>query len=463
MQSLIELSAAKHEKVRRDAAKSFWHFRLLLHPKLKKGWFHKEMSIELQQFYDDFLAGKRPQLVIQAPPQHGKSVVINDFLIWIIGKDSKNPQSELKLIYAAFSDGLSTRANRRIQRYINAPEFKWIFPNFKPTNPVTQNLISYGQDGYFLNTTTGGAITGQSMDIGIIDDPVKGRESANSETIREKTWEWFTSDFSTRFSDQGAFLCILTRWHIDDVIGRLIDADPSVKVLRYPAIAERDEPNRKQGEPLFPEHKSIEFLDLIRQRMPAASWNSLYQQNPTLAEGNFFKPDFIEIVDAIPEKIEFCRAWDFAATANGGDYTVGLKLGYDKASKTPYVVDIVRGQYGPEDVERLLLNTAKSDGRFCKIRLPQDPGQAGKAQVRNLTRLLSGYPVIAETVTGDKETRAAPAAAQANIGNLKMLRSAWNKKFTDELRLFPNGVNDDQVDGLSDAYNHFTVLKIGSF
>jgi len=421
------------------------------------------MSLHLQKFYDDYVAGLRPQLVIEAPPQHGKSVAINDFLIWMIGKDSLHKSSELKLIYAAFSDGLSTRANRRIQRYINSDEFKEVFPGFLPQSPLTQNLISFGRDGYFLNTTTGGAITGQSMDIGIIDDPVKGREAANSETVRNKTWEWFTSDFSTRFSDFGAFLCILTRWHIDDVIGRLIEVDATVKVVKYPAIAEDDDKFRKKGDPLFPEHKSIEFLQKIKARMTDAAWNSLYQQNPTLQEGNFFKPDFIETVEAIPAGCKFVRCWDFAATANGGDYTAGIKMAYHHATETPYVVDVVRGQWGPEDVEKILIATAKSDSRECKIRIPQDPGQAGKAQVRNFVKLLNGFSVIAEPVSGNKETRASAIAAQANVGNLKMIRDHWNRNFIAELRLFPHGVNDDQIDAASDCYNHFTVKKIGSF
>jgi len=122
-------------------------------------------------------------------------------------------------------------------------------------------------------------------------------------------------------------------------------------------------------------------------------------------------------------------------------------------------VDVVRGQYSPEDVEKILLSTAKSDGRECKIRLPQDPAQAGKYQAKNFVRLLSGFNVTAERVTGDKETRAGSVATQVNIGNIKMLRGAFNRLFIEELRLFPNGVNDDQVDALSDAYTFFSNNK----
>ena len=436
------------------ARNNFFEFRLLMHKRLKIGWWQREVSHQLQQFYTDYKAGLRPQLVIAAPPQHGKSTIINDFILWAMGKDSENQESELKIIYASFSDALGVRSNRRIQRFTNTKRYKDIFPNFKPTHK-TLDLILFGEDGYFRNTTIGGAITGEAMILGVIDDFTKGRSESNSATIRDRTWEWFTSDFSTRFSEDGSFLCICTRWHVDDLIGRLLEVKPTTRVLKYQAIAEHDEDHRKQGDALFPEHKSLAFLQEVKAILPSAAWNSLYQQNPTIAEGNFFKPDFIVTVDALPAGLQLVRAWDFASTANGGDYTVGLKLGYNRKSKTVYLIDVVRGQYAPEDVERILLSTAQADDRAVKIRIPQDPAQAGKYQVQNFVKLLSGYSVIAERVTGDKETRAGSIAAQVNIGNVFMLRGAWNRAFIEELRLFPNGINDDQVDALSDAFNHF--------
>ena len=786
----------KYQKAILKARRDFWTYRKFINPKLKIGWWQEEIAGELQQFWSDYISGLRPKLVIQAPPQHGKSTQIVDFITWMIGQNQ-----EIKTIYASFSDRLGVRANTKIKKILNSDAYHEIFPGVKVGTPYTQEIVGIGEEGFFRNTTVGGQITGESLDClvagtlintskglirieelinhsltckilsydilnkrlsyeslsnftshasvgiyrittesgsilectgdhrvftldngytearklsngdafvrllpkglhktslrceqmaiiwsktlllfkrlpsktqaysneigkalqrlsmritktnrdllqrllkiskaktfnnkrvssylssmpdvqqsiqckasrkwelceillkemrgerpfkanvqqgesnveawsnpikraaafcksiqecaktsiregqlllcnlfrnikkigsasyrqlayeqcfikfsnalrfsscgntqddegkfrtitdkvisvervreqattyditvnknhnffangilvhncGIIDDPIKGREAANSETIRNKTWDWFTDDFSTRFADDGALLCILTRWHIDDPIGRLLEQDNAVKVLTYPAIATQDEPNRLTGEPLFPEHKSLGFLEALRARMASASWNSLFQQNPTLAEGNFFKPDFIQVVDALPAGLEFVRAWDLAATANGGDYTAGGKVAYDKANQVTYIADYVRGQWGPDDVEKILLATARSDGLRCKIRLPQDPGQAGKAQIRNLVKLLSGFSVIAETVSGDKETRASPVAAQVNIGNVYMLRGSWNRALIEELRLFPNGVNDDQVDTLADGFNFFTIKKIGSF
>jgi len=460
------LAAAKYEKALRLARSDFWRFRLLMHKRLKVGWWHKQASYEIQQWWEDVLAGKRPKLLIEAPPQHGKSTLVSDLALWVIGKSTELPDdhelSQLKAIYAAFSDRLSTRANRYIQRFSKTKVYKDIFPKFETTKE-TQDAINFSKDGYFRNTTCGGAITGESMDIGLLDDVMKGREEANSETIRNKKWDWLVSDFFTRFSECSGLIGIMTRWHVDDPFGRLLETDPTIKELKYPAIAIQDEPNRKQGEALFPEHKSLEFLNGIKKMMTVAIWEALYQQNPTIAEGNFFKPDFINTVDAIPTGMQIVRAWDFAGTANGGDYTVGVKFGYNKRTLEGYIIDVVRGQYAPEDVERVLLATAQADGKTVKILLPQDPAQAGKYQAKNFIKLLSGFSATAERITGDKETRASPVAAQANIGNIRMLRGVWNKLFIEELRLFPNGVNDDQVDALSDAYNNFVNKKSGSF
>ncbi|MEN2036143.1 terminase family protein, partial [Staphylococcus capitis] len=140
-------------------------------------------------------------------------------------------------------------------------------------------MIEYvGKGGYFRNTTVRGSITGESLDLGVIDDPIKGRTEANSSTIRDAAWDWFTDDFFTRFSEDAGLLIILTRWHIDDPVGRLMDKmGKGLRVLKYKAIAEEDEQHRKAGEPLFPEHKSLEFLMERKAAMSEGNWLALYQ------------------------------------------------------------------------------------------------------------------------------------------------------------------------------------------
>lgn len=430
--------------------RTFWAFRQYINPKLKKSWWPREVAHELQQFWDDYQAGLRPKLVIMAPPQHGKSTAVIDWLAWIAGKSNDE-----RIIYASFSDRLGVRANLQIRKIVNSEKYQGVFHETKIGSKCTQDYFEYDNaEGYFRNTTVRGSVTGESLDIGVIDDPIKGRIEAKSETIRNAAWEWFTDDFSTRFSDQGALLIILTRWHVDDPVGRLVNIDSDVKVLRYPAIAEEDETNRARGEPLFKEHKSLEFLQSIRKRMFVGSWESLYQQNPTISEGDIFKPDAIPVLDFLPVTCRyFVRAWDLGATTKG-DWTVGVKM--TRHGEMWIITDVARMRGGPHDVRDFILKTAERDGKVCSVRLPQDPGQAGKSQAASFVSMLNKFTAKALPVTGDKETRADPLAGQLNIGNVAILRGAWNDVFTDELRSFPNGKYDDQVDAAADAFEELT-------
>ncbi|MCK4815337.1 hypothetical protein KA005_06170, partial [bacterium] len=174
------------------ARRDFLEFRIYMNPKLKVGWWVKETSIELQQFYEEWKAGNKPVLILEAPPQHGKSVLVIDFLAWVAGKHPED-----KTIFSSFSKRLGVRANLKLQRYYLSTRYRAVFPALKISGTVNDDdsvnggyarnteLIEYcGGEGYFRNTTVGGAITGESLDLSVIDDPLKGREAANSLTIR---------------------------------------------------------------------------------------------------------------------------------------------------------------------------------------------------------------------------------------------------------------------------------------
>lgn len=228
------------------AIENFAHYRVLMNPRftLKDKWFPRSLAYILRKFYDDFKAGKRPVLLLQTPPQHGKSLSVIDFIAWAVGHDP-----ELRLIYASFSDRLSIRANLRVQRALDNPLYQFLFPQTqiapKGSGVALRNydiLEFIGTDGYFRNSTVLGSITGEALDIGVIDDPIKGRAEANSELQREKVWNWLTDDVFSRFSEHAGLLMIMTRWHVDDPAGRLIDKyGDRVRVARFPAIAEEKE------------------------------------------------------------------------------------------------------------------------------------------------------------------------------------------------------------------------------
>jgi predicted phage terminase large subunit-like protein len=170
-----------------------------------------------------------------------------------------------------------------------------------------------------------------------------------------------------------------------------------------------------------------------------------------------FKRHWFNTVRAVPKGTKFCRGWDLAATEGGGDYTVGVKMGVQPDGRF-IVVNVVRHQYSPANVEKLIKSTTTQDGYLCEQSLPQDPGQAGKQQASYYIGKLAGYTAHATIESGDKETRAEPFSAQAEAGNVDILEGEWNTEWLDELCVFPNGKYKDQVDASSRAFN---VLALG--
>src|SRR5215467_8711733 len=223
-----------------EAHRSFWAYRRYMNPGMIVDWWPREVALALHKFWIDYKAGLRPKLLLQSPPQHGKSFSVVDFLSWIAGQDR-----DTKIIFGSFSDRLGARANLRLQRLCSSLKYAGVFggPILKGGGMLQNSKIVEfrGGDGYFRNTTVLGAVTGEGLDIGVVDDPIKGRAEALSSTRRDKAWSWLTDDFLTRFSDYGALLLVMTRWHVDDPAGRLVERYPGVRVLRYQAIAEDDE------------------------------------------------------------------------------------------------------------------------------------------------------------------------------------------------------------------------------
>lgn len=318
--------------------------------------------------------------------------------------------------------------------------------------------------GRYKSAGVGGPITGTRCDIAIIDDPVKSREDANSERMRDKTWAWFQADLRTRMKPDSAIVLIMTRWHEDDLAGRLIETQGDLwRVLSLPAQAIEDDPlGRKPGEFLWSDDEYGYGDDLRRKYDEAVQsggmrdWWALYQQSPRPLDGSIFKVSEIRPIAELPEgEPKVVRAWDLAATAQTGtrnpDWTVGLKIAKYPDGRL-VALDMVRMRGGPEEVEDTIIRTAARDGRAVTVGIPQDPGAAGKTVVLYLTRKLHGHRVIATPESGSKEERAMPIASQANVGNLSMITAKWNKEFIDELGGFPSAAKDDVVDALSRAF-----------
>ena len=464
--SLPKLNQIQAELARRNLE----DFIRYTFPNYDFGWFNEELAAVLTQFVEDVVAGKQPRVMIFAPPRSGKSEQVSRRLPpFALGK-----YPDLEIISTSYSASLANRMSSDVQRIIDDEAYKEIFtdialPSRKDTNYTrTKELFEIvGHKGAYRAAGVGGGITGMGADIGIIDDPVSNSAQANSKTYRDAVWEWYTTTFYTRLSPNSGILLCMTRWHEDDLAGRLIkamedgDGDNWI-IIDYPAIAEKDEKHRKKGEALHPARYPLARLLQIMKASGTRAWNALYQGRPTSVEGDVFKTEMLQVIDAIPAGviIKQVRAWDLAATKGGGDYTVGVLMGKGSDGRF-YILDVVRGQYSSLEVEEVLKNTASRDGRKVYVHLPQDPAAAGKMVAQRMVALLAGFKAKAKRVTGDKVTRATPFAAQVEAGNVVMLRGAWNKAFKDELTDFPQGKNDDQVDAASDSFNELTE-KTGS-
>ncbi len=330
-----------------------------------------------------------------------------------------------------------------------------------------------GKGGGLWAAGVGGPITGKGFHLGVIDDPIKNAEEANSEIIREKQWEWYQSTFYTREEPEGAIVVIQTRWNEDDLSGRLLaeetaeDGHPErwrvvdcaalkeAEPASYPASCILENDPRHPGEALCPERYSEERLQRIKKRIGPYFFGSLFQQRPTAKEGSFFKVTQFQYLDEPPAGMREVRAWDLAATAGAGDWTSGVRMGQDEAGRF-IVSDCHRGQWATDERDSEIKSTSQSDGPRIHQHFPQDPGQAGKGQAKAMVRLVAGVPVATDPVSGKKEVRADAYSSQVNAGNVYLVRGAWNRPFVETHRQFPNGAHDDDVDAAADAFNRLT-------
>lgn len=461
-EAVDEIAAYAQQQARED----FWKYRIYIRPGMLMGWFQEDLARELQQFYFAMLRGERPALVLMAPPQHGKTVTVGDFITWASGQ---NP--DLRTIYTSYSDDLGVRVNSMIQRIMLAKQFQEVFKQTRINESGafagarykrTTSLIEFiDRLGSFYNTTVNGQITGLGLDFGVIDDPLKGSEQAHSLTVRNKVWDWLVGDFFSRFSEYAGFIILMTRWHQDDPVGRFLERYPKARVLQYKAIATEDEQYRLAGQPLFPEHKSLEFL-LERKKLESQSqWEALYQQSPITPGGMLFPVEQFKIGKHVVNENQIRRTvryWDKAGSHGAGAYSVGVLM-HEMKDGTSYIEDVVRGQWDAFTREARIKQTAEADNseRIVETWVEQEPGSGGKESAERTIRNLRGYTVKADKVTGSKEIRAEPYASQVQGGNVTLKAAGWNRAFIDEHETFPNGKYKDQVDAAAGAFNKLTV------
>lgn len=414
------------------------------------GWSLDAPHLRLiAEHLDAVLRGEIDRLAVHMPPRHGKSETVTYRLpvCWLEGRPRDN------VLITGYNERFARKFGRRTR---NLAQGRGLVSPAKAAADEWETP----QGGLLMTRGVGSPPTGTGFQGILIDDPVRRREDADSEVWREKAWDWYTDDLYSRLEPGGWIVLIMTLWHEDDLGARAVASEPGRwTVLKLPALAEDgDILGRSPGAALWPERYDEAALDRIREVMRTnegeRSWQALYQQNPTPREGSFFRTGQFGYVEAgeVPAGLRSARGWDLGATAGAGDWTAGVRLAGPDPQGIWYVLDVKRGRWATDERNALLRGTAEADGPGVVQRLPQDPGQAGVDQARALLRLLAGYAVRVERVTGPKETRADPWSAQVNAGNVRLVRAAWNGAFVEEHRAFPLGQFDDQVDAASDAF-----------
>jgi predicted phage terminase large subunit-like protein len=434
---------------------SRWMFRQ------RKGylWQRAEHHQAICDALERVFRGECKRLIINIPPRYSKTeLAVVNFMAWALGKV---PDAEF--IHTSYSGALATGNAWQTRELVQSEAYREIFPDTElRADSAARHEWRTTAGGCVYAVGAGGTITGYGAGkhrpgFGgaiIIDDPHKADE-ARSDVIRNGVIEWFQNTLESRKNGPDTpIILIMQRLHERDLAGWLLAGGNGEEWehVCLPAITE-------QGEALWPAKHSIADLRRMQTAAPY-TFAGQYQQAPNPGEGNIFKPDAIRVVDALPidDEIDWVRGWDLAASVpkpgSDPDWTVGGRLGRGRSGRY-YIADITRMRGGPDEVQATLKNTAERDGKVPRISIPQDPGQAGKTQVLHFTRLLEGYRVKASPETGDKVTRAEPLAAQVNVGNVVMLRAPWNDALVAEMRVFPNGTHDDQVDALSRAFAEF--------
>jgi len=418
----------------------------------------------LHGFLQRVADGDIRRLMVFMPPRHGKSETVSRlFSAYYL---LRHPEHWVGL--TSYAEGLAFTLSRNARNNYE-----------RGGGALSQQAYAVshwetGRGGGMWAAGVGGGITGKGFHLGIIDDPLKDAEEAQSETIRDKIKDWYQSTFSTRQEPDASIVVIQTRWHEDDLSGWLLERESDEPegwhIVCLPAIAEdlpdfptscTVEPDwRAQGEALCPERYPLERLRKIERRIGPYFWASLYQQRPAPREGGLFKRAWFEIVGAAPADAKRVRFWDRAATAGAGDFTAGVLVAHKDG--TYYIEDVQRGQWASGDRDKIIVQQAQLDaGRHAggvTIGGEQEPGSSGVDAAKAFVRMLAGFAVYTTPSTGSKEQRADPLASQAQAGNVKIVRGAWNGAFLDEMCSFPAGAHDDQVDAASGAFNRLARL-----
>lgn len=476
------------------------------------GWKYVEPAVFQTNWHIDAICdhlegiaeGHLRRVIFNLPPRHMKSLGSNVFFpAWVWAQstpmgsalvDGKLKGPGVKFLFLTYDQLLSTRDSVKCRQLIESKWYqeRWGHRYTLRADQNTKTRFDNMCGGHRIATSINGMATGEGGDIIVIDD-AHNIKHIESDTVRLETLRTWDEVLPTRLNNPktGVFLIIMQRSHERDLTGHILARETGWTHLCLPARYEPDHPYvflkgiphtkdsppgarfawkkgepwcdpRMPGEPLWQERFPDEILDEWATRLGSYANAGQLQQRPSARKGGVFQREWFEIVAAAPAACmaNRVRAWDLAASTNvkeDPDYTVGVLMSRDPATGIFYIEDVIRDRWSPNVIRTTLRNVATHDGYGCRIRVPLDPGQAGKFQAVEIVSWLAGFVCRAEPESDSKGVRADPLSAQAEAGNVKLVRGPWNDAFLDELCSFPSGAHDDQVDAASAAFRALVI------
>lgn len=493
--SVAKIEAAQRELARR----SFLRFCVYVDKRYETPPHIRLLAEKLQQVYQYIQSGGKEgigRLMIAIPPQHGKSALASRYFpAWLLGM-----MPDSRIILTSYGESLAVHHSKFVRDLLDTPEFQAVFGRTSTSAmPVELSSDSRSNEawdvarphrGGLKAAGVGGGITGLPAHLFIIDDPFKNREEAESETRRELVDDWFKSAARTRLRPNAAVVIFHTRWHPDDLAGRLIRrmvtdplasqwevvCMPALALDQYPTEEEqtrkmrdgiyvplRDPLSRENGAALCPQWYDEKYLISTRADMGAYDFEALYQQSPFMKSGSVFQREWFTVVDEAPKDVVArIRAWDKAGTKNAGARTAGVLLSWGKDDYI-YVEHAAAERFAPAERDMWMLKIAQQDAEnYGNVQIwhPQDPNSAGKESAMAFNNMLAdrGFNGRFSPVSEGKEEYADTFATKAMGGRVRMVRGAWNDDFLDELAAFPKGRYKDRVDAASWGYNRLAFI-----
>jgi predicted phage terminase large subunit-like protein len=461
-------AAAKMQE-RRNGRHHLRDYILYTSSKFKTSAFTDTVCAALDKFVEDVQAGKRPILILQAPPQHGKSEIASRKLpAFLLGRFP-----DWRIAAASYGDELAGAMAQDVRRNIASEQHKKLFPAPEEKKKYDVNRMgdfsAPGGTGSYLGVGVGGGLTGKSATIGIIDDPIKNEKEALSITTKEGLWSWYQATFTTRLSENSGQVIMATSWAADDLVGRIIDqfaGDPRLTHLRFPAINLPDESGYQAKLPegaLCPELHSLAKLYETKGVFSDYWWSALYQQSPKALGGNVFKDFCIQYWEpagprALPKKFDkVIASWDCTfRDTDGSDFVVGQVWG--KSGANTYLLDQIRARMSFSSTCKAIVTQ--------KIKWPQireiliEAKANGDAVIDTLKAQVPG--IIPIEPDGGKLARAHAITAYWEALNVFIPHDAvtpWVKAFVAEITTFPAAAHDDQVDAMSQALRRLYPLQ----